>query len=181
MYSRELEELIANCIQDGMIDENERLAIINRAQREGVDINEINVVLRNRLQQMQMESYAIENVVKKCPNCGEVIPPGKGVCPSCNYTINLDTQQESQQLRAGLRELDEVFLRLQMIKPWEVGFSKTKLQVEQCMSVLKRTYGDNKDVKESIKEKTLVIENKVKNRIIFYIALVIIIILIFVL
>ncbi|MBO7565616.1 MAG: hypothetical protein J6T60_00760 [Bacteroidales bacterium] len=181
MYSRELEELIANCIQDGMIDESERLAIINRAQREGVDINEINVVLKNRLQQICMETYAMENAVKKCPNCGEVIPPGKGVCPSCNYTINLDTQQESQQLRAGLRELDEVFLRLQMIKPWEVGFSKVRLRAEQCMSELKRTYGDNKDVRESIKEKSMVIEKKAKNRLIFYIALAIIVLLIFIL
>lgn len=67
MYSRELEELIANCIQDGMIDESERLAIINRAQREGVDINEINVVLKNRLQKNTHGSIRYGKCCEKMP------------------------------------------------------------------------------------------------------------------
>lgn len=49
------------------------------------------------------------------------------------------------------------------------------------MSELKRTYGDNMDVKESIREKSIAIEEKAKNRLIFYIALAVIVLLIFIL
>ena len=54
MFSERLEFLIHNAIEDGVITEKERDAIIRRAQAEGEDLDEVDIYIQSLLQKREM-------------------------------------------------------------------------------------------------------------------------------
>lgn len=94
MYSKELEELIEASIADGVITPQEQAALIRRAQQEGVDPNELAVVVNGRLEKNRQQKKAADEKkradsrigsVLKCPQCGAVINRMMGKCPECGH------------------------------------------------------------------------------------------------
>lgn len=116
MYSRELEELIEAILADGVITDQERKVLHNRAFAEGVSIEEIDVVINGKLAMRQQE---IRNrnmgvapaqtpapaptpppmarggqpsnkygSVLKCPNCGANVTAGTPKCNSCGVSFH---------------------------------------------------------------------------------------------
>ena len=101
MYTKELEELIEAVIADGTITEKERNVLHRRAEEEGEDPEELDVLIEGRIASKNnfIQSPAISlpppipeaptlktvkyGNVKKCPNCGEIVKPGYAVCSSC--------------------------------------------------------------------------------------------------
>lgn len=103
MYSPELEELIEAIIADGAISEKERSVLHRRATIEGIDTDEIDVVLEGRLaaknsinshvnasvKKTEEERINLSSVsskygsLRKCPNCGELVKPGTAFCAGC--------------------------------------------------------------------------------------------------
>lgn len=85
MYSKELEELIEAILADGVITDKERAVLYKRAEREGVDIDELEIVLDGRLAKMQSAprpSTATGAVpppppppVSSAPQGGPAVPP----------------------------------------------------------------------------------------------------------
>lgn len=88
MFSKELEDLIQATLEDGVLEENEKAALIKRATAEGVDIAEleiyINSILQRRQRELNKEADARREKREKerkealgriCPNCGKQIPP----------------------------------------------------------------------------------------------------------
>ena len=82
MFSKELEEVIDAAIADGVLTDKERTVLHKRAQAEGVDPDELDVVIDGRLAKKKKEedwlrpappkaaeSTKVGNVMK-CPNCG---------------------------------------------------------------------------------------------------------------
>lgn len=101
MFSKELEEVIEAALADGVLTEKERAVLHKRAAAEGVDPDELDVVIDGRLAKAKkqedwlrpappkpMEKNIKVGQIRRCPNCGEVIPPGVAVCPSCNLVFN---------------------------------------------------------------------------------------------
>lgn len=55
MFSEKLEELIQSSLQDGVLTDQERAAIIKRAKAEGEDIDEVEIYIDSLLQKRQKE------------------------------------------------------------------------------------------------------------------------------
>lgn len=120
MFSERLENLIKAALQDGVLTDQEKAAIIKRAQEEGEDINEVDIYIQSLLQKRQQElnedaqktanaelmaqrkareardaAIAEEEkerakILRKCPACGERIPFGTLACPFCGHVIETD-------------------------------------------------------------------------------------------
>ena len=107
MYSPELEELINAIIADGAISEKERSVLHRRAKEEGVDPDELDIIIQNRLNLKKQPSINVKSetsgsippipnfpssskygTLKKCPNCGEVVKAGTAVCSSCGLEFS---------------------------------------------------------------------------------------------
>ena len=55
MFSKELENLIQATLEDGVLEDNEKAALIKRAQKEGVDLDELEIYINSLLQRRQRE------------------------------------------------------------------------------------------------------------------------------
>lgn len=99
-YSKELETVIDAALADGVITEKERAVLHKKALLEGVDPDELDVVIEGRLAKMKrevdwlrptppknLENEKRGNVVK-CPNCGAPVVSGSAVCSECGYTFS---------------------------------------------------------------------------------------------
>lgn len=104
-FSPELEKLIEFTIADGVLTDQEKAVLVNAAQKEGVDINELDVYIQYLLHQRKEEEIkqaekrkASETIgdVKKCPNCGGVYKPGTLVC-DCGYMFDIAIQSKAYQ------------------------------------------------------------------------------------
>ena len=97
MFSKELENLIQATLEDGKLEENEKAALVKRAQREGVDLDELDIYINSLLQRRQRELNEKKEAIyekyeeekKKaigpvCPKCGKQVPPLTLVC-DCGY------------------------------------------------------------------------------------------------
>lgn len=118
MFSKELENLIQATLEDGVLEENEKAALIKRAQNEGVDLAEleiyINSILQRRQRELINEKQKLAEAYKKekkeafgrvCPNCGKQIPPMTLKC-ECGYEFNKkEATSSSQQLMEQIGEI----------------------------------------------------------------------------
>ncbi|MBP3643026.1 MAG: hypothetical protein J6J22_00070 [Alistipes sp.] len=95
MYSEKLEGLIKAALADGVLTEKEKQVLFNRAEMEGIDLNEFEMVLNARVLEMRQKAKSTapksdkQTEVKKCPACGEIIPFLVGVCPVCGHSFDL--------------------------------------------------------------------------------------------
>ncbi len=110
MFSQELENLIQATLEDGVLEEFEKAALVKRAQAEGVDLAEleiyINSILQKRQKELEKEKNAkIERHAKEkkeafgrvCPNCGKQVPPMTLKC-ECGYEFSGSASASSVQL-----------------------------------------------------------------------------------
>ena len=117
MFSKELEEIIEAALADGVLTDKERAVLHKRALAEGVDPDELDIVLDGRLAKMkksedwlrpappqQLTNEKLGNVVK-CPSCGSQVVGGSAVCPECGYTFsNVKANSSVERL---LEKLDD--------------------------------------------------------------------------
>ena len=88
MLSKELEEIVEAALADGVLTDKERAVLHKRAQAEGVDPDELDIVLDGRLAKMKrsedwrrptppqnLDNQKLGNIVK-CPNCGAQVKGG---------------------------------------------------------------------------------------------------------
>ena len=100
MFSPELENLIQATLEDGVLEDLEKAALVKRAQAEGVDLTEleiyINSILQKRKRELELEKAARfeqkaqekkEAFGRVCPSCGKQIPPMTLKC-ECGYEFN---------------------------------------------------------------------------------------------
>ena len=72
MYSKDLEQLIDAALADGIITDKERAVIKKRAEKEGIDLDEIDVYLDGRLAKLQSEKSYIVNEAPKIQQAVEI-------------------------------------------------------------------------------------------------------------
>lgn len=107
MFSKELENLIQATLEDGVLEEYEKAALVKRAQAEGVDLTEmeiyINSILQKRKRELKEKNDAIEEKHEKekakaigpiCPKCHKQVPPLTLVC-ECGYEFTKDKHESS--------------------------------------------------------------------------------------
>lgn len=122
MYSKELESIIEAALADGTLTDRERAVLHKRAIAEGVDIDELDVIIEGRLAKMKKEEDWLKpdlsvqrdvekmgNIVK-CPNCGAPVIPGRPQCEECGHIfINVAANKSSEKLAELLRNVDEKY------------------------------------------------------------------------
>lgn len=111
MFSKELENLINASLEDGVLEEYEKAAIVKRAQAEGVDLTEleiyINSILQRRKRELnekkeeeykELERQKQNEIGKVCPKCGKQVPPLTLVC-DCGFEFTQAKQSSSNLLQ----------------------------------------------------------------------------------
>ena len=107
-FSQALEEVIEAALADGVLTDKERAVLHKRAAQEGVDPDELDVVIEGRLAEMKRETDWLKpappasekrgNIVK-CPSCGAPIEAGAVSCKECGYVFtNVAANRSSEKL-----------------------------------------------------------------------------------
>ena len=113
MFSKELEALIQAALEDGVLEDYEKAALVRRAQAEGVDFAELEIFInsilhRRKKEQARREDERQEAIDQKkkeafgrvCPNCGKQVPTMTLKC-DCGYEFTANKQVSSVQLLAN--------------------------------------------------------------------------------
>ena len=119
MFSKELEEFIEAALADGVLTEKERAVLYKRAQAEGVDPDELDVIVEGRLAKIKKQEDWLrpnppQNLtnskygdVVKCPNCGSEVLGGSAICTECGYTFsNVSANSSVERLQNKLDEFN---------------------------------------------------------------------------
>ena len=96
--------------------DKERAVLHKRAAQEGIDADELDVVIEGRLAKIKQEKDWLRPTppesekrekVAKCPNCGATIVGGLAACPDCGYAFNNKKANSSiEKLHAQLDEFN---------------------------------------------------------------------------
>ena len=118
-----MEELINATLEDGVITDQEKAVLIKRAQKEGIDVDELDVYIQSLLQKRhrsEAENDAIDDrkskigIVQKCPQCGEPIQTGWAACPKCGFAFNIEQKSSIiEELQAQLNQIEKDFQNAQ--------------------------------------------------------------------
>lgn len=107
MFSKEMEALIEATLQDGVLTDQEKAVLVKRAQREGIDVDELDVYIQSILQkrhQAEAEAEAAADratkigSIRRCPNCGYNVPSGFAACPQCGQTFEATETKGSWEM-----------------------------------------------------------------------------------
>ena len=109
MYNEQIEALISAALADGMLTEKEKQVLFKKAQSQGIDLDEFEMVLDARLVELEKAEKAKAAAsapksnkvgdVKKCPNCGAIVQSYQGVCAECGYAFeNIEVNYASKEL-----------------------------------------------------------------------------------
>lgn len=118
MFSKELENLIQATLEDGVLEEYEKAALIKRAQAKGVDLTELEIYINSILQKRQKEldndrNAKIEqyNQQKRqalgrvCPICGSQVPP---MTLKCDCGFEFTDAKSSSSVQLLLEKIEEI-------------------------------------------------------------------------
>lgn len=121
MYSPKIEKLIKMALADGDLTEKEKQVLFKKAEEEGIDLDEFEMVLEAKLyersqkptpaQPVQVQSAAPKSEkfgdVKKCPACGAMVQTFTTKCVECGHEFrNVETNQSVERLFAMLNEVE---------------------------------------------------------------------------
>ena len=133
MFSKEMEALIEATLQDGVLTDQEKAVLVKRAQKEGIDVDELDVYIQSLLQKRQQEQIEKRNQQEEelekekakaigpiCPKCGKQVPPLTLVC-DCGYEFTKKKDVSSVQL------LFETIKDIQL----------TSAEIDSCSDVVK--------------------------------------------
>lgn len=175
MFSPELESLIEATLADGVLDDNEKMALIKRAQKEGVDLAEldiyINSILQKRIQNdtvRRNEKIAAHEKERKgnvCPHCGTPIPPMTKICPNCGQAVNSNETSGDKELFALIDKISNAIVEVKSATDSE-SFNHAKAVCESLIKKADLFYGENKKVqilKQDMLEELAAAQKKYRN------------------
>ena len=137
MFSKQLEDLIQATLEDGILEDYEKEALVKRATAEGVDLTELEIYINSLLQKRQKELNEKKNALdekyekekkealgRTCPQCGKQVPPLTLVC-ECGFEFTGNKQQSAVQLLyekiSNIQLTDEEIDSCSWIKEEKVG------------------------------------------------------------
>ena len=143
MYSENLDKLIELALADGVLTDKERQVLFKKAEEEGIDHDEFEMVIEGKLQLRQKDgafSKQKDNVIK-CPSCNDIIPALSKVCSSCGFVV--DSGKKSSESEKSLEELisdiEDTLIEIKSIKRPNVFttlFNNSNISLLKFMVVL---------------------------------------------
>lgn len=158
MYNEQIEALISAALADGMLTEKEKQVLFKKAQAQGIDLDEFEMVLDARLVELEKAEKAKAAAaapksnklgdVKKCPNCGAIVQSYLGACPECGYgfedlSANLTSRKLAEKLEKTTNEWDNKISTQTKVsdgaaesldKVWELKKQKEKALAQLIMT-----------------------------------------------
>lgn len=138
LYNPQIEKLIDMALADGELTEKEKQVLFKRAQAEGIDLDEFEMVLDAKLHQINVGNNVQPSPnsapqsnkygdVKKCPACGAMIEAFTARCPECGHEFsNIAANSSIQRLFEMLNQVE----------------SESKEDAKGLIGGLGRAYGD---------------------------------------
>ena len=138
LYNPQIEKLIDMALADGELTEKEKQVLFKRAQAEGIDLDEFEMVLDAKLHQINVGNNAQPSPnsapqsnkygdVKKCPACGAMIQSFTTHCPECGHEFsNIAANSSIQKLFEMLNQVE----------------AESREDAKGLMGVITNTYGD---------------------------------------
>jgi hypothetical protein len=116
MYSERLKGLIDAALADGELTEKEKQILLRRAEAEGIDRDEIEMVLDARLYNLKKASDTTRQIqtpksnkfgdMCKCPACGAIVTSGTAKCQECGYAFsNIEANRTVERLYEELQRI----------------------------------------------------------------------------
>lgn len=136
MFSEQLDKLIEASLIDGELSEKERQVLFRRAEAEGIDLDEFEILLDAQLLAAKEAKEAKEQpqapptpqpvpapqppkngrkklgTVLVCPACGASVPGGVATCPECGHVFNnVEANSSATKLDERLMEIQKEYRR----------------------------------------------------------------------
>lgn len=147
LIPEELKALIQQYLTDGVLTDKERQVILNKAEKMGLDRDEIDLYLDAEVQKIdQQTDVAVRKQKgKTCPFCGGSVPQLTDKCPHCGENI---TPEASTELQEIFDNLEEALVDFKSGK----DIAKSKATVERFMRKAKMYYGNNPKIQKLLEE-----------------------------
>jgi RNA polymerase subunit RPABC4/transcription elongation factor Spt4 len=144
---KEIDALIKEFLTDGIITAKERSVLLKKAEKLGLDVDEIDLYIDAQQQKadMAIDAAARKKRGKTCPYCGGTIPQLEEKCPHCGELL---TAEASEDLKGIIDELENALIAY---KSGE-NTAKTKALVERYSRKAELYYGSNPKVKKLLNE-----------------------------
>ena len=106
LIPEELNALIQQYLTDGVLTDKERQVILNKAEKMGIDRDEIDLYLDAEVQKIDQQTDAAvrKQKGKTCPFCGGSVPQLTDKCPHCGENITPEASSELQEIVDNLEE-----------------------------------------------------------------------------
>lgn len=176
MYSEQLESIIDAALADGVLTDKEREVLHKRAAQEGVDPDELEVVIEGRLAKKKKEEdwlrptppnpQLVSNKigkVLKCPKCGADYVQGSVKCPECGHEfVNREAVSSSVQFAIGIEKCEDRSELVNYIINYPIPNTKDDL-IEFILAMDARKKGDfYAQTQDAYRSKLLEAINKAK-------------------
>ena len=147
LIPEELNALIQQYLTDGVLTDKERQVILNKAEKMGLDRDEIDLYLDAEVQKIDQQTDAAvrKQTGKTCPFCGGSVPQLTDKCPHCGENI---TPEASKELQEIFDNLEEALVDFKSGK----DIAKSKATVERFMRKAKMYYGNNPKIQKLLEE-----------------------------
>ena len=147
LIPEELNALIQQYLTDGVLTDKERQVILNKAEKMGIDRDEIDLYLDAEVQKIDQQTDAAvrKQKGKTCPFCGGSVPQLTDKCPHCGENI---TPEASSELQEIFDNLEEALVDFKSGK----DIAKSKATVERFMRKAKMYYGNNPKIQKLLAE-----------------------------
>ena len=161
LIPEELNALIQEYLTDGVLTDKERQVILNKAEKMGLDRDEIDLYLDAQVQKIDQQTDAAvrRQKGKTCPYCGAPIPQLADKCPECGQFI---TPEASDELKEIIDNLEEALVQFKSGK----DLAKSKATVERYARKAKLYFSNNPKIKPllaEVEEEMAVAEKRAKS------------------
>jgi len=109
--NHELEKLVNYALVDGYLTDKEKQVLLKKAQSNGFDTDELEMILEGKLFEINRSN---KSIVNKCPSCGEIMSGLSKVCSSCDYVISSEIA-ETESVSDAVRRLEESVFALKAV------------------------------------------------------------------
>lgn len=139
LIPEDLDLLIQECLTDGILTPKERDVILRKAEKMGLDRDEIDIYLDAQVQKIEQATDAAINRRKgtSCPFCGAYIQQLTNKCPECNRDL---TPEATQELAEILDNLEDALINMKSDYSY---FERHRATVEKYIHRAKMYYGNH--------------------------------------
>lgn len=163
MYNEKIEALINAALADGELTEKEKQILFKRAEEEGIDLDEFEMVLDARLYNLDKTRQSDPKMaapksdkfgdIKKCPACGAIVASYKGKCDDCGYEFeNIQANSTSTLLADKLLRETDVRKKIEIIETFPIPITKADL-IEFLTSLKPRILGEYSELTDAYLKK----------------------------